>query len=432
MSKQMADSWPIIEHRESLTDPVRDELATRGTPPQLNEIRRLFPPMTGDPAFDPALISKRVEALITVPEVNTGDAYLDQSVKTGLVFIDATFDGDHPKYGVKHYADERHDGFVPTIVAAIDALTAWGLCGRAATLFTYWLDTFVKQNGTVRYYGTAISEYGQLLHTATLLYERGGRAPWWNSGKGALTRMADYLLDLNAQAAAKSDLIPGIPEADISKADPNNLSDAAHSEANRYFHNNAWVVRGLTRWAALMEATGTSGAHAPSQIRAQAQNLERRTLAAIDQTWPSDPDAWWFSPQVEPCPPPENLTASTVASYTNYRYWPELLSSGLLPARLAHRIVNARLSTGGQFCGMTRFCERVDDWPLADYLYGLWQLGRKNDFLLSLFGHAAYNQAEGHLTAYEQITLPPMTEMAPYCLPCQLVVARAARLLVSN
>jgi hypothetical protein len=97
---------------------------------------------------------------------------------------------------------------------------------------------------------------------------------------------------------------------------------------------------------------------------------------------------------------------------------------------MANRIVNARLSAGGQFCGMTRFSNHLDDWPLADYLYGLWSLGRKNDFLLSLYGHVAYHQAEGHLTAYEQVTFPPGRRVADYCLPCQLVAARAARLLV--
>ena len=91
----------------------------------------------------------------------------------------------------------------------------------------------------------------------------------------------------------------------------------------------------------------------------------------------------------------------------------------------------SNLNGGGQFCGITRFDVCLDDWPLADYLYGLWDLGRKDDFLLSLYGHVAYSQAEGHLTAYEQIAFPPGRPVAPYCLPCQLVVARSARLLVN-
>ncbi len=89
-------------------------------------------------------------------------------------------------------------------------------------------------------------------------------------------------------------------------------------------------------------------------------------------------------------------------------------------------------SAGGQFCGMTRFSDHLDDWPLAEYLSALSSLGRKRDFLLSLYGHVAYHQAEGHLTAYEQVTFPPGSPAADYCLPCQLVAARAARLLAGK
>ncbi len=78
---------------------------------------------------------------------------------------------------------------------------------------------------------------------------------------------------------------------------------------------------------------------------------------------------------------------------------------------------------------MTRFADHLDDWPLTEYLNALWSLGRRNDFLLSLYGHIAYHQAEGHLTAYEQVSFPPGVKKADYCLPCQLVAARAARRL---
>jgi hypothetical protein len=424
-----SQSHAVTEWRAGLTDPVRDDLLRRGDAPDLDRIRQLFPPTTGDVAFDPAVIRHNTERLVTTPEVNTGHPFLDLSVRTGLAFVDATFQGDHPKYGVKYYGDDRHDGFPPTIIAAVDALTAWGLHRRAAQLFQYWLINFVNQDGTIRYYGPSLSEYGQVLHTAVLLYERAGPAGWWDEGQTPLSRMADHILGLCANAEATADLVPGIPEADIAKAFPNNVSDSAHSEANRYFHNNAWIVCGLSRWSGLLESSGTSSKHPPSRLHRLAHGLAKRTLAAIEHTWPADSKDWWLSPQVEPGPRPDTLTATTFASYTNYRYWPELLSSGLLPPQLANRLVEARLSAGGQFCGMTRFLDHLDDWTLADYLQGLWQLGRKTDFLLSLYGHVAFHQAGGHLTAYEQVTLPPMKEREPYCLPCQLVAARTARFL---
>jgi hypothetical protein len=329
-----------------------------------------------------------------------------------------TFVGDHPKYGVGTYRGEEHDGFPPTIIAAVDGLSAWGMNDRAAQLFRYWLLHFVRQNGTINYYGPAISEYGQLLHTAALLAERAGPAGWWDEGFAPLNRMAELLLRLRAEAEKADGLIAGVPEADTRK------------EVRRYFHNNAWVVKGLQRWAGLCLSQRARPSTSIEVVRRVATGLQQDSLRTIEKTWPKDPSDWWLPPHVEPAPRPARLTGAwDLASYTNYRYWPELLSSGLLPVKLANRVVQVRLSAGGQFCGMTRFADHLDDWPLTEYLNGLWSLGRKDDFLLSLYGHVAYHQAEGHLTAYEQVSFPPGVKKADYCLPCQLVAARVARRL---
>ena len=158
------------------------------------------------------------------------------------------------------------------------------------------------------------------------------------------------------------------------------------------------MAKGLRRWAELCQRRQAAPSTAPAtNLGKLSETLARDTLDAIRKTWPGDPADWWLSPQVEPLERPKRLTGSfNVASYTNYRYWPELLSSGLLPRDMANRVVEGRLTAGGQFCGMTRFAGHLDDWPLTDYLYGLWCCGRKNEFLLSLYGHVAYHQAEGH------------------------------------
>lgn len=419
MRKKYPDDCQNPKWKESRKDPVREEFLTQGKEPDFETIRALFPATTGDAAFDQTVINGNINRLKTVPEVKTGCPFLDISVKTGLAFIDATFQGDHPKYGVKGYGKNSHDGFPPTIIAAVDALSAWGLSQRAKQVFRYWIMNFVRADGTISYYGPSISEYGQLLHTAACLEERAGIEGWWHDCFPPLDRMADYLLKLRAGAEKDDGLISGAPEADERK------------EVGQYFHNNAWAARGLQRWADLCERQSAS-VMTIDRLRKTARAVENDTLEAIRKCWPDDPADWWLPPRAEPMERPQSLTSTREASYTNYRYWPELLSSGVLPKEMANRIVDARLSAGGQFCGMTRFADWLDDWPLADYLYGLWRLGRKRDFLLTLYGHIAYHQAEGHLTAYEQIMFPPGKEKAAYCLPCQLVAARAARCLVKE
>lgn len=425
-----ADDKQKLEQRDwlaMLEDPVRKMFPGK---PDLDKILKLYPRTTGPAAFHAKFIADGIANLKTTPEVNTGHPFLDLSVKTGLVYINATFIGDHPKYGVGHYAQTWHDGFPPTIIAAVDALSDWGLSTRAAELFRYWLHAFVRENGTMKYpwpsdinHGGApfswasVAEYGQLLHTAALLEERTGPDGWWTDSFKSLDAIAENLLQLRAESMKTDGLLVGVPEADI-------------KHQAKYFHNSAWAAKGLRRWADLCDRQKAAPKTSADTARKIADDIAADTLRAIRKTWPADPKDWWLPPCVEPQPRPACLTGNTEASYTNYRYWPELLSSGILPADMANRIVEARLSAGGQFCGMTRFAGHLDDWPLADYLYGLWSLGRKNDFLLSLYGHIAYHQAEGHLTAYEQVSFPPGKKVADYCLPCQLVAARAARLLV--
>jgi len=410
--------------------------------PDLNRILGLFTRPQGRAAFDARVIQTNLKKLKTVPEINTGLPFLDLSIKTGLAYIDATFQGDHPKYGVGTYGMVEHDTFPPTIIAAVDALSSWGVNVRAAQLFNYWLTNFVKEDGTFDYYGPSISEYGQMLHTATTLEERAGGKGWLNEGLPKLNLIAEYLLRLISSASKENGLISGVPEADT------------RDQVDIYFHNNGWVVKGLERWINLCEKTRFTPSTSVGIIRKAAQKLKEDTLTAIRKTWPDDPCDWWlparmgeitrpyylttvftelkFDVSSNKFPSSRELAEGNEPSYTNYRYWPELLSSGILPLDMANRLVNARLNGGGQFCGMTRFLDWIDDWPLTDYLYGLWSVGRRNDFLLSLYGHIAYAQCEGHLTAFEQMSFPgdPLgSKRADYCLPCQLVAARAGRLV---
>jgi hypothetical protein len=378
-------------------------------------------PLRGEPAFDPALIDAIAERLPVLP-VSTGSPLLDRSVTIGLAHIEATFQGDHPKYGVGTYAEDIHDGFPPTIIATVDALTLWGLAGRAETLFGYWLNRFVRTDGTIDYYGPSGSEYGQILTTARRLLDRGGDGTWLAAHHCQLERLSLHLRDL-IEFGGGTRVFADIPEAD------------EREQTATYFHNIAWVVRGLNDWAEVLEAYLGKSAEA-HWCRTASRDLRRVLLDAISAAWPQDPDDWWLRPTVEEndgylSRPEGFITQNRFGSYTNYRYWPELLSSGALLSEMMRRIVKARLNSGGQFCGMTRFEERLDDWPLAEYLEGLWHLGLYDDYRLTLWGHICYHQAEGHLTAYEQVTLPPGEKVADYCLPCQLVAARAAKRLIA-
>jgi hypothetical protein len=407
--------------RQSLVDPFRERLLAAGE--SLPEaIRHVAEPLRGEPALDPRQIEHLAERLALPANTRFPHPLLERVVRVGLAHIEATFQGDHPKYGVGTYAEPQHDGFPPTIIAAVDALTRWGMTARAEQLFSYWLHHFVREDGTIDYYGPSLSEYGQLLHTARELVSLGGSLEWLRENADSLMRMGRYLQD-QIRKGSEICLPAGVPEAD------------ERGQTATYFHNAAWIHRGLGSWAALLGDPLRRGNMA-SAIRGENMRLRQALQEAIRQAWPRDRSDWWLRPMLEEeregywqCPQ-GRITANRLGSYTNYRYWPELLSSAALPKSAMRRIVDARLTDGGQFCGVTRFQDHLDDWPLYDYLHGFWMLGMKEEYRLCLWGHILLHQAEGHLTAYEQVTFPPGRKVADYCLPCQLVAVRAAPVLL--
>lgn len=401
----------------SLVDPFREMLLEGGTGGDFPErVKRCAEPLRDKPAFDPEEVARLATAVRLPAAAQFEHPMLERVVRVGLAHIDLTFQRDHPKYGIGKYAWAKCDGFPPVIIATVDALTLWGSFRRAEQLMTYWLNCFIFRDGSIIFQGPALSEYGQLLTTIRQLVERSGNRAWFETHRQTIRSVVNYL-EGQMLASGRVELLKGMPE------------DDTRQDVATYFHNNAWLVRGLRDWAALdPEGAGT-------RISQHAAALLAKLLEAIRDRWPQDPDDWWLPPTVETTLPNSGeirrpmgfVTENRTGKYTNYRYWLEMLSSGVLPAELSARIIRARLVSGGQFLGMTRLGKtQLDDWPLYNWLDGLWQNRRYDDFRLSLWGHIYYHQAEGHLTAYEVVHMPPGRQSTPYCLPCQLVAVRAA------
>ena len=414
----LQESW-----MSALTDPFRAILLQGGTGPGFPErVKRCAPPLRDEPAFDPGEVS-RIAARVQLPaRARFEHPMLERVVRVGLAHIEVTFQRDHPKYGIGKYAWAKCDGFPPVIISAVDALSLWGNFRRAEELMAYWLRCFVFRDGSIIFQGPSLAEYGQLLTTIRQLVERSGNREWLKAHRPIIRSLVGYL-EGQMLADGVVELLKGMPEDDT-RQDP-----------ATYFHNNAWVIRGLRDWAVLDPET------AGGKLPHYADQLLARLLPAIRDRWPRDPADWWLPPTVEDSLPHSGsiqrpagfVTENRIGKYTNYRYWIELLSSGVLPAEMSERIIRARLTSGGQFLGMTRLGKaNLDDWPLFHWLEGLWQKGRYDDFKLSLWGHIYYHQAEEHLTAYEVVRLPPGRQVTPYCLPCQLVAVRAAAKLAFN
>jgi hypothetical protein len=117
------------------------------------------------------------------------------------------------------------------------------------------------------------------------------------------------------------------------------------------------------------------------------------------------------------------MTQDRLASYTNYRYWPESLSAGCLPAQFDRILLDYRAAHGGDLLATTRFSGHLDDWPFYHQAYGLLAQDRVANYLLGYYAHVAHHQTAGTFTAFEQVPIVgegSRREAADYCVPSQL------------
>jgi hypothetical protein len=197
-----------------------------------------------------------------------------------------------------------------------------------------------------------------------------------------------------------------------------------------FFTSGLWAWRGLNDLAAVASPRMSLGNTSVAAMRNAATELLSDTQAAIVQTQRST--GW-----VPPClrcsaatTPFDNMTESRIASYTNYRFYPEMFSSGGLPTDVAMKLGEFRRTHGGEILGMTRFITWLDDWPiqaialwwleLEEAALGNSSMGSADHIALAAISHLAHHSSRGTFTAYEQVNWAD--NQADNCVPSQLVV----------
>ncbi len=337
--------------------------------------------------------------------------------------------GLQPKYGVGHYWAERHDGFPPTTLSLNACLIDWGFHEEASQRLGYYLDNFIQEDGTFRYYGPAVSEYGQLLKLAADYVRTSGNEAWFERHRPAIQRVVDYLLRLRAESrkqpaeAITYGLLYGSPEADT------------RDQTEYYFSGSAWCWRGLQEIGRLEADLGrkrqqSQWIDAGEALLAECDALRSDILRSAERSlMPAEPVA--FLPPIAGLDRPfQAMTQDRLASYTNYRYWLETLSARCLPLEMERHMIEYRLLYGGELLGTTRFSGHLDDWPYYHYAWSILAHDRVAHFLLGYFGHLAHHQMPGTFTAYEQVAIHGYggrRQMADYCIPSQLTIPLMTR-----
>lgn len=345
-------------------------------------------------------------AQIPIPDPDVMNA-----CKASIIRALITYTGTTPHYGVLFYGLSRHDVFPPTTIAMVDCLLDWGQPERAWLFMTDYFNEFVDAEGRIDYYGPSIAEYGQLLWLSRKCVEAEAPDEWFEHLRPKLEAIRQWLWA--AQADGPESLIKGSPEADM------------HGQVEVFFHNNGWAWRGLRDIAPLL-------GHADDAQRCEA--FKQTIQEAVEKATNRSVSPPFISPKPSLVRPFTEMTGRDgFARYTNYRYWPELLSSGVLKKEQAEAIIDYRKSHDGEVAGLTQFSsstvDKVDNWPMAEYARGLFDLGRREEIKEILYSHLAGHMTPETWTAYEQVSIkgePHRSVRADYCVPSQLVAPRLA------
>ncbi len=342
-------------------------------------------------------------------------------------------------------------------IAPVDlTLLELNLLDLAADRVGYVMDSFIREDGSMPEcdsvdsggFGDALADYGETLD----LFVRVARAQlawrnasvsntWVSSRLPHFAALANFTLQMRRNATAKGPP-PGTMGAGLVWGSPEH--DTAH-EPGLYFHNNAWLLRGLRvagkflrdeggatyadlAGALLAEAPAFSADFAASLVAAVLRNESGKVL-------------WVPALADTNSTPYGTMTESILASYTNFRYYPELLSADVIEDDdIALGLMEFRESHAGTFLGMTRFEGHLDDMPTAGYAFADLRYGRLSSFWLLTYGHLAGYMGRGTFTATEQV--PWMADSLglwrdylweyleggiDQCVPSLLFIAQATR-----
>jgi hypothetical protein len=172
------------------------------------------------------------------------------------------------------------------------------------------------------------------------------------------------------------------------------------------------------------------------ELQREAEIFRKHITAALERSIRTNT----AEPFLPPCTgydgrPFEKMNESTFSNYTNYRYWLEMLSGGLMNDPMNNAIIDYRRDHGGELLGMIRFGDGVDNWPYCHFAWGLMDAKQRKQYQLGFYSHMAHHQTRGTFTAYEQVQIIGTKKRnyserkygAHYCVPSQAVVPIALK-----
>jgi hydroxymethylpyrimidine pyrophosphatase-like HAD family hydrolase len=342
--------------------------------------------------------------------------------------------GQAMHYGVTRYfcdTDRNAESFAPTTISMTDTCLEWGFFKEAGQRLGYFLNNFVTENGQLihRGNGASISEHGMLLETFARQFNYTQDHDFARKHLSKIKEICNLLLNGRNEGkrlpenSNASGLIKGCPEDDVRLW-----------ESDYWYSGNCWACRGLIEAGKLFSNLGENTF--AEELNKESALYRNDILTSIRKSIVGD-----FIP---PCPgydkPFDNFSDKIyykevrndnllLSAYSNYRFYPEMLSSGILDKDLCDSIIRYREEHGGEFLGMIKLRAgnelRLNNWPVFNYLRCLLENGNIRKFHMVLYSHMACHQARNTFFAPEGTWHCKLDSI--HCAPSQLTVPLALK-----
>ena len=370
------------------------------------------------------------------------EAELSRVASGSISFAALTYTCGHAHYGHRFYGKELHDNFPPNYIHTLEALISVGRKEEAREVFSHFLKYVLRLDGKINYrqgtglnFGASAAEYGMLLFLANKYREVLQIDKLTEREKDKLIGMGEEILEhfCECEELGGLKLIKMCAEADTNE------------RVHVYINNNLWAVRGLyaignlfggerflsaanellSNTERVLECFAVRNTHfgdlVPFRVGYTATPL---TLSRCEETFypltTEQRNAYFGSTWDRGDKGTnEDLIEN---NYANYRYYPEMLSSMLLPEKYSDAIVGMRENVGGELLAMTRFLDRLDDWPVLNYARFLIETERIEKYLLLLYSHTAHHGEPERMSYYEQVAINGAVK-ANDCIPSLLTSA---------
>jgi len=312
------------------------------------------------------------------------------------------------------------------LIAVVQNLLDVGLVEAAGERLGWWMDNYLKPDGAIStgdwedscpdQFADALADYGEMqdifVRTARMQlgYNAANGSTWLAAHIDAGARLMNFSYALRMEAVARGD-VPGVNvTAGMVFGSPEH--DTCH-EPGFYYHNNAWLLRGMKEAGGFLAKVCPSLCPAHSAfgatLLAEAGRFSDDLTASLALSVTTRGGVPFFVPPIAQAvyPPFGSMIESTIAEYSNFRYFPELLGADVLSPALSNALQNFRESSQGTVSGITRWSDHLDDMPSSYYLAASLRDDRLERFFLLLYGHMANYQSRGTFTATEQLPIMP-------------------------